>query len=105
MLEIALIDDKSYGLKHIEKIHVDIEFNLDYFSSFREFEAKMETNKKFFDIIYLDYFLDKDGITGDLVLSEVKKYTKKVIGFSSVQKCSERLKKAGADEALEKIFY
>jgi len=98
MLSIALIDDKNYGLKQIEGRHSGEDFTLEYFPSYREFAS----SGKHFDIVYLDYYLEKDGVTADQVLHLVKKQAKKVIAFSSVKRRSEELKRLGADEAAEK---
>lgn len=99
MLKIALIDDKEYGLEQIRALHRDEKYTLTYFETFREFREKQE----YFDIVYLDYYLDKDGITGDTIASEVKQFCKELIGFSSVMECSKKLQEAGADGAIQKI--
>ncbi len=98
MLKIALIDDKDYGIKHIKQLHEYEEIELIYFESFEEFKK----SDKCFDIIYLDYYLDKDGITGDTILQYVKTRCNKLIGFSSVKRCNEELKKAGATHTVNK---
>ncbi|MBI5414155.1 hypothetical protein HZA38_01425 [Candidatus Peregrinibacteria bacterium] len=98
MLFIALIDDKKYGMDQIEELYTNEEHTLKYFSSFREFS---ESGEKF-DVVYLDYYLENDGTTGDQILSEVKLRAKKVVAFSSVPRCGRLLKELGADEALVK---
>ncbi|MBT4936802.1 hypothetical protein HON22_02690 [Candidatus Peregrinibacteria bacterium] len=100
MLKIALIDDKSYGIKQIKQLHKPGKYTLDYYETFQEFQK----NKKYYDIIYLDYYLDKEGITGDTVVREVKKYCKKLIAFSSMKEGCDEIVKAGADEAILKIY-
>jgi DNA-binding response OmpR family regulator len=97
-MKIAVLDDKSYGIKQIQDIHKNDDFTLYYYDSFITFE---EYTKKF-DLVYLDYFLDKDGLTGLDVLEEVKKRAKKIIGFSSVEKYSKLLMENGADEYIVK---
>jgi DNA-binding response OmpR family regulator len=99
MIKIAIIDDKSYGIPHVQELHEHEEFELAYFDTF----AKFKLSKKKFDIVYLDYFLDKDGITGDTVIPQIKKQTNKIVGFSSVASCSQKLKQAGADDFVVKI--
>ena len=94
MLKIALLDDKSYGIKQIEEIHSTDDFDLTYFDTYKSFIDSKET----FDIVYLDYFLDKDNLTGIDVLDEVKKRAKHVVGFSSVQRYSKLLQEKGADD-------
>jgi len=101
MLKIALLDDKKYGLNQIKEIHEGENFKLFYFSTFQEFKK----NSNIFDIVYLDYFLEKDGLTGAEVLPFVKSKTKKVIGFSSVLSRSKELKQLGADNAIVKKFF
>ncbi len=98
MLRIALIDDKSYGLDLIRSLHTNEECSIDYFSSFREFQS----NGGKYDIAYLDYYLDHDGITGDAILPEVKMQAEKIIGFSSVPGCNRRMVELGADGAVDK---
>ena len=99
MLKIALIDDKSYGLEQIKERHIGEEFSLKYFSTFQKFQESGEI----FDIVYLDYYLEKDGITADQILPEVKAQAGKVIAFSSVERRSEELVELGADEAVVKL--
>ncbi len=99
MLHIALIDDKSYGLEQIHELHMGTQYELEYFESFKKFQE----DKKIYDIVYLDYYLEKDGITGDMVLPQVQQMTQKVIGFSSVERCNEMLKKLGADDTVLKL--
>jgi hypothetical protein len=99
MIHIALIDDKEYGQGQIRSLHEGEEFTLTYFSTFAEFDR----NPAIFDITYLDYYLDKDGITSDKILSQVKAKSKKVIAFSSVERCNKLLKELGADGMVEKF--
>lgn len=96
---IALIDDKSYGLEQIHNRHLGENYVLEYFSTFREFQEKQQH----FDIVYLDYYLEKDGITADVVLPTVQILAEKVIAFSSVQSKCDELVKAGADFAVRKL--
>lgn len=100
MLKIALIDDKSYGIKQIKQLHKSEKYNLDYYETFQEFQKTQKT----YDLIYLDYYLDKDGITGDSVVTEVKKYCKKLIAFSSMKEGCDEIVKAGANKAILKIY-
>lgn len=98
MLKIALIDDKSYWIEKIKRIHKWTEFSLDYFETFKSFNS----TEQYYDIIYLDYYLDIDRITWDTVLSKVKKRAKKVIWFSSVENCNKILEKSWADWSVLK---
>jgi len=98
MIKIALIDDKDYGIKQIELLHKGEETEIDYYDSIKKFRESDKT----YDIIYLDYYLDKDGILGTSVVPEVKSRAAKVIGFSCIPSRSEEIKDAGADEALTK---
>jgi len=97
-MKIALLDDKSYGIKQVKQIHIDDEYEFFYFDTFISFQE----NKDFFDIVYLDYYLLKDGLTGGDVLDDVKKRSKRVVGFSSLKEKSELLVLLGADEAITK---
>lgn len=100
MKKIVLIDDQSYGLASIKKIHNHEEYILDYYDTFKEFS----TVHKKYDICYLDYYLDKDGITGDTIVQKIREYCKEIIGFSSTQKGCEKIVKAGADRFILKTF-
>lgn len=97
-MTIALIDDHSYGLDQIRALHTGEEYRLSYFETFREFASSGEH----FDVVYLDYYLEKDGLTGADVIEEVQRQSKKIIGFSSVWRKSQELKRLGADEAMVK---
>ena|GEM_PF-6706896 len=98
MLKIALIDDKNYGLDQIKELHAGEDFSLEYFSSYAEFLR----NNDSFDVIYLDYYLEKDRITADLILQVVKKRAGKVIAFSSVARRNTELFGLGADAMVQK---
>jgi hypothetical protein len=98
MLHIALIDDKSYGLQQIRDRHAEDEYKLTYFETF----GKFQESGKSFDIVYLDYYLDKDGIRGDQVIDKVKEHARKIIGFSSVERCNNIFLDLGADMAILK---
>lgn len=100
MLKIALLDDKSYGLEQIEELHLGEEFELKYFETFAAFQKSPDL----FDIVYLDYFLDKDGIRGTEIISQVQNKTKKIIGFSSAPFGNEEFKKNGVKETVIKKF-
>ena len=99
MLKIALLDDKAYGLEQIKEIHFGEEYELVYFDTFKSFQESPDT----FDIIYLDYFLDKDGIKGTEIITHVETRTKKIIGFSSAPFGNEEFKKVGVKETVIKM--
>jgi DNA-binding response OmpR family regulator len=100
MKKIVLIDDQSYGLASIKKLHTHEEYTLDYYDTVKEFLSI----QKQYDICYLDYYLDKDGITGDSVVHKIKKYCSTIIGFSSTQKGCEKIVEAGAERFILKVF-
>ena len=100
MIKIALLDDKSYGLEQIKELHFGEEFELHYFDTFKSFQESADL----FDIVYLDYFLDKDGIKGTEIITGVQKRTKKIIGFSSAPFGNEEFKKVGVKETVIKKF-
>ncbi|MFC1623334.1 hypothetical protein ACFL16_02945 [Patescibacteria group bacterium] len=101
MTKIALIDDKDYGISQIKDMHSGEEFDLEYFDTFSAFQE----SGKFFDIVYLDYYLSRDGITGADVIDEVRLQAKEIIGFSMTPTRSKKLKELGADDAVWKKFY
>lgn len=84
MYKIALIDDKSYGIEQIKNsIPPNINYDFYYFESYA-----LALNQEF-DIILLDFFLDKDNITWDKIISKLK--FKKLIWFSSSLNWSKRI--------------
>ena len=99
MLNIALIDDRSYWIAQVESIHCTEEFELDYFDTYAEFSKGL----KCYDIIYLDYYLDKDWIRWVDVFNEVKKRSESVIWFSSVSRCNQEMLDMGAAWAVLKV--
>lgn len=98
MLRIALIDDRKFGMKQIRNMHNGDNICLEYFETFKSFQE----SGKVFDVVYLDYHLKKDKITSDTVLDEVRKQSKKIVGFSVNPVMSKKLEKLGADDAIWK---
>jgi len=96
-MNIALIDDKKYGLLQIRNAFPK-NVSIDYFSRAKDF---FRSQKKY-HIVFLDYYLDKDGITGDTVVTNVLEKADIIVGFSSVKSGNEKLKKAGAQYAVVK---
>ena len=99
MIRIALIDDKSYGRQQIEDIYEWDDFVLDYYQTAKDFFWA----NKMYDVIYLDYYLDIDGVRWSDIFHEVKRLWKKVIWFSSVWRCNDELVALGADWGVLKI--
>ncbi len=98
-MNIALLDDKQYGLTQIQNaLPVNSSAQVQWFSTVSEFMSCRED----FDIVFLDYYLDKDGITGDTIIDAVRKKAKEIVAFSSISRGNEKLKAAGADFAIIK---
>lgn len=101
MLKIALIDDQSYGILQIHELHEGDDYEFTYFETFKEFKG----DSRIWDIVYLDYYLDKDGLKGGDIVSEVREQANKIIGFSSVKSKNEEIIQAGAEEGIQKKIY
>jgi len=100
-MKIGLLDDKKIGISQIKNaLGADFCGEFFYFSSAAEFFA----GDDFFDIIFLDFFLDRDGITADAIFSKIRPRARKIVAFSSSRRGNEILKKAGADAVVEKIW-
>ncbi|QQS58924.1 hypothetical protein IPN35_05025 [Candidatus Peregrinibacteria bacterium] len=99
LLSIALVDDKSYGLQQIQNA-IPASAELEWFSSANDFLASGKT----FDFVFLDYYLDEDGITGDTIVSAVQQYAKEIIAFSSVPSGNKKILLAGAQRSFLKLL-
>jgi DNA-binding response OmpR family regulator len=98
-MNIALVDDKQYGMEQIQNaLPSDFSGKTVWFSSAQKFLLQ----SKIFDIVFLDYYLDEDGITGDTVLQKIRSKAKIIIGFSSIASGNVKLLRAGADYTVEK---
>ena len=98
-LEIALIDDKEHWINQVKSLHSWENFHLDYFDTFMEFK---KTRKKY-DLIYLDYYLDKDNLRWEDIIHEIYDRADKIIWFSSVERCNKILRDMGAEYSVLKI--
>jgi len=100
-VNIALVDDKEYGMEQIKKsLPSDFSGKVKWFSSAKKFLSQVEK----FDIVFLDFYLDEDGITGDSVLSQIRPKAKYIIGFSSIPSGNKKLLDTGADFAILKNY-
>lgn len=98
-MNIALVDDKQYGIEQIKNsLPSDFSGKIIWFSSVKKFLSQPEV----FDIVFLDYYLDEDGITGDIVVNDVRPKANIIIGFSSIASGNQKILRAGADFAVEK---
>lgn len=100
-MNIALVDDKSYGLAQIKNAFPShILYDVEWFSSVPEFFL----SKKRFDIVFLDYYLENDGITGDTIIFDVQQQAKTIIAFSSLSLGNEKMLSAGANYSVLKLL-
>jgi hypothetical protein len=98
---ILLLDDKRYGMAQIKNaLPSDGDFCLDYCERVSDFRQ----SDSCYDIVFLDYYLDLDGVTGDTVVGDIKPRAKLIIGFSSVDSGNCKILSAGADYAVLKQF-
>lgn len=82
--KIALLDDKSYWIDQIKSsIPWWIEYDFYYFDSYKD----IVWNK--FDIIFLDYYLDKDWITWVDIIHNLN--ARLIIWFSSVSSWNKKI--------------
>lgn len=96
MIKIALIDDKSYWLTQIKNsIKDNIEYSLLHFDSYKL------AIWSHFDIILLDFFLDKDHLTGKDIINKLDWDI--IIWFSSMEKCNDILINNWAHFWIKKI--
>lgn len=96
MLKIALIDDKDFAITQVKNsIPEWIEYKLLYYPKYKM--AVWES----FDIALIDYYLDLDWVRGEDILDFIDAKIK--VGFSTVRRCSDRIKNAGADYSVLKI--
>ncbi|MBS8121954.1 hypothetical protein [Candidatus Vampirococcus lugosii] len=93
---IGLIDDKDYGIEQIKK---SVPNNIKY--KFKHFFSYKDAIKETFDILFLDYYLDKDGVKGKEVIQLMEANI--IIGFSSVPECNNILLIKGADYGITKL--
>ena len=109
MLKIALIDDKSYWIPQIiYSIPKDLEYKFYYYDSIKNIED-IE-----FDIVFLDYYLDKDNKTALDIIDRFLWTT--IVWFSSVDSKNEliiqnwwtykarKLDKTNINKELEDLF-
>ncbi len=95
-MKIALIDDKDYWLDQIKNsIPKETDFKLYYFSTYKD------AVNSFFDIIFLDYYLDKDWLTGKDIIHLLDANI--IIWFSSVPDCNNELTRIWADFGITKL--
>jgi hypothetical protein len=84
MYSICLIDDCCYGIPQIiNSIPSNIAYEFFYFDRV----SSLETRK--YDVILLDYFLDKDNLTGEDIYDTLE--AENIIAFSSEDSKNNRL--------------
>ena len=101
-LQIALLDDKEFGIHQIRNaLPVGLVAEITWFPDLPALRA--DTRR--FDILFLDYYLDRDGITGDRAFAEVRRRAGVIIGFSSAESGNRHLLACGADHAVAKQWH
>ncbi len=95
--QICYIDDLSYALPQvINSIPTGIEYDFYYYNRITDIEWERE-----FDIVILDYYLDKDHKTA---LDIIERFQGSIIvWFSSEQSCNQKMLQNGALYAAQKI--
>ena len=95
--KICYIDDLSYGIPQvINAIPKEIEYHFFYYDSIDKIE---DIN---FDIVILDFYLDKDKSTAlDIIDNFLENIT---ISFSSAESKNQLMLRSGADYSCLKIW-
>jgi hypothetical protein len=96
MLKIALIDDQEYWIAQIiNSIPKWIKYDFVHFFSYKDaLEQK-------FDIAFIDYFLDIDGVKWEDIIDLIDANIK--IWFSSVEKCNKKFLEKNAAYSVNKL--
>jgi len=96
MLKIALIDDQEYWIPQIiNSIPKQIKYDFVHFFSYKDaLEQK-------FDIAFIDYYLDIDGVKWEDIIDLINAKIK--VWFSSVNRCNERFLEKKANYSVNKI--
>lgn len=84
MYKIAYIDDESYAIDQVKQALGNITWY-----EFFYFESYQDALGKNFDVIILDYYLDKDQITGDAIVDLLS--FRVLVWFSSILKKSQKI--------------
>ncbi|HRI36670.1 MAG TPA: hypothetical protein PK765_06515 [bacterium] len=97
MYRICLIDDKAYGIPQvIRAIPKGIEYEFFYYDRIADIEYTLD-----YDVVILDYYLDKDGKTALDIIDRLAAYP--VIAFSSEDAMNDRILERGAVEKATKL--
>lgn len=84
MYSICLIDDRYYGIPQvINALPKNLEYEFFYYDRVSFIEPRK------YDIVLLDYYLDKDGITGEDIISKIQ--ADLIIAFSSEDEMNDKL--------------
>lgn len=84
MYSICLIDDRCYGIPQVINALTN---NLEYEFFYYDRVASIEPRK--YDIVLLDYYLDKDGLTGEDIYDTIDADC--IIAFSSEDEMNDKL--------------
>lgn len=100
-MKIALLDDKEFGLVQIKNaMPVGVEAEFFYFDKFSDFDK----DDTVFDILFLDYFLDKDQITSDQIFCSIGNRANIIISFSSSSSANKKMLGLGVDFTVTKMW-
>ena len=69
-----------------------------YFDRYTDFQK----DTRHFDLLFLDFFLDKDGIKSSDIFASVRLRATNIVAFSSCSEANQTLLDLGADFAVEK---
>jgi hypothetical protein len=93
-MKIALLDDKIYWLKAIVNA-LWMKNDVEYFSSYKDILWLH------FDILFLDYYLDIDGVVSKDIIELLNADI--IISYSSVEACNELMLTKWAQFAIQKL--
>jgi len=97
--QIALLDDKDIGIRQIRAaLPEGVAAEIIWIPDLQTFRQSVTA----YEILLLDYYLDRDGITSDEVFSEIRSRARLIIGFSSSTTGNAKLHQCGADFTVKK---
>ncbi len=101
ILRIALLDDKEFGKYQIRNaLPSELFVEIVWFPCLPAFRK----NGEYFDLLFLDYYLDNDNVTSDMIFDEVRPRAKTIIAFSSSASANKKLLECGAEYAIDKVW-
>lgn len=97
LYNISLLDDKDYWIRQIiTSIPPNLKYDFKYFDTYE----KIKWHKS--DILFLDYFLDKDWLTWVDIIQNLDADI--IIWFSSIKQRSDEIEMSGWNFSIQKLM-